>query len=63
MPGGVTYLCDRGTGTEDKKERGGRVCRSLLRSEVWQLQESVEQLTMQQVSVEQMTMQQVSRNK
>ena len=47
MSKGVTYLCDRGTGTKDG--RRGRVCRSRLKDEILQLQESVDQLTLHQV--------------
>ena len=47
MSRGVTYLCDRGTGT--KEERRGRG-RSKVRTPVWELQGSVEQLALQQVT-------------
>ena len=45
---GVTYLCDRGTGTKD--DRRGRDCRSRLGKEVLALQHGVEQLAVQQVN-------------
>ena len=55
MAGAVTYLCDRGTCTEelvtfdlDRPSKKGQ-CRSKLRAEVAQLQESVEEITIDQV--------------
>ena len=45
----MIYLCDRGTGTDDMEEKDRRICRSKLRSEVWQLQDSVQHLTQHQV--------------
>ena len=55
MAGAVTYLCDRGTCTEelvtfalDRPNKKGQ-CRSKLRAEVSQLQESVEEITIDQV--------------
>ena len=49
MPRGTIYLCDRGTGTDDMEEKDRRVCRSKLRGEVCELQDSVHSLTMHQV--------------
>ena len=55
MAGAVTYLCDRGTCTEEvvtfaleRPNKKGQ-CRSKLRAEVSQLQESVEEIAVDQV--------------
>merc|ERR1712106_492783 len=46
---GVTYLCDRGTGTKDDRRGGGG--RSWLGKEVLALQHGVEQLAVQQMQI------------
>jgi hypothetical protein len=45
----MMYLCDRWTCTDDMEEKDRRICRSKLRNEVWQLQDSVQYLTHHQV--------------
>ena len=59
MSNTVTYLCDRGTSTDGNIQEPGDVilersykrgqCKSKLRSEVFQLQESVEEIVENQV--------------